>query len=143
MLLQKRKIALLQYYYKHYEQEFHNNRDKTMFTSSHQLFESVITSLRNAETEKDIDDVDMKFSLHFPPVEGSVDEGLFRRPKRRSKYYDCVKADLWKVARKFGCDSEQFGLQVTLQKVVVILESTLALSFTFFPHGIEIKFSSI
>lgn len=67
-------------------------------------------SLKEAESEREIDDVDSKFNLHFPPGEAGVDEGQFKRPKRKSLYSAYSKAGLWEVASRFGCSSEQLGL---------------------------------
>ncbi|PIN05963.1 hypothetical protein CDL12_21510 [Handroanthus impetiginosus] len=59
----------------------------------------------------------MKFNLHFPPGEVVLDEGQFKSPKRKSHYSNCSKAGLWEVANKFGYSSEQFGLQISLEKM--------------------------
>ncbi len=75
-------------------------------------------SLRAAESEREVDDVDSKFNLHFPPGEAGVDEGQYKRPKRKSLYSVCSKAGLWEVASKFGYSSEQFGLQLSLVQMV-------------------------
>lgn len=75
-------------------------------------------SLKAAESEREIDDVDAKFNLHFPPGEVYVDDGQFRRPSRPSHYNSCSKAGLWEVSSKFGYSSEQFGLQLSLEKMV-------------------------
>lgn len=90
----------------------------TRTTLNRQLFDSVNRSLEAAESEREVDDVDSKFNLHFPPGEVGVDEGQFKRPKRKSLYSICSKAGLWEVAGKFGYSSEQFGLQLSLEKMV-------------------------
>ena len=78
-----------------------------------QLFESIIEALRLAESERD--DVDAKFNLHFPPGEAGVDEGQYRRPKRKSLYSICSKAGLWEVGSKFGYSSEQLVRLISLR----------------------------
>lgn len=83
-----------------------------------QLFESITKSLKAADSEKEVDDVDLKFNLHFPPGEVVLDEGQYKRPSRKSQYSICSKAGLWEVASKFGYSSEQFGLQISLEKMV-------------------------
>ena len=85
-----------------------------------QLFESIMKSLKAAETEREVDDADSKFNLHFPAGEVGADEGQFKRPKRKSQYSICSKAGLWEVANKFGYSSEQFGLQISLEKMVCL-----------------------
>ena len=75
-------------------------------------------SLKAAESEREVDDIDSKFNLHFPPGEVGVEEGQFKRPNRKSFYSTCCKAGLWEVANKFGFSSEQFGLLLNLEKMV-------------------------
>jgi len=118
LLLQKRKSALLAYYNKRFEEESRRIYDETRLSLNRQLFESIIGALRNAESEREVDDVDAKFNLHFPPGEAGVDEGQYKRPKRKSLYSICNKAGLWEVASKFGYSSEQFGLQISLLEMV-------------------------
>lgn len=43
-------------------------------------------------SEIEIDDVDTKFDLHFPPGEVEVDERIYKRHKRKSQYTICSKA---------------------------------------------------
>ncbi|XP_073273008.1 transcription elongation factor SPT6 homolog isoform X2 [Primulina huaijiensis] len=117
LLLQKRKSALQLYYKKRFEEELRRVYDETRLTLNQQLFESVSKSLKAADSERELDDVDSKFNLHFPPGEVVLDEGQFKRPKRRSQYSICSKAGLWEVANKFGYSSEQFGLQISLEKM--------------------------
>ncbi|KAF8410946.1 hypothetical protein HHK36_003483 [Tetracentron sinense] len=117
LLLQKRKSALQVYYNKRFEEESRRIYDETRLTLNQQLFESITKSLKSAESEREVDDVDSKFNLHFPPGEVGVDEGQFKRPKRKSQYGICGKAGLWEVASKFGYNSEQFGLLITLEKM--------------------------
>ncbi|KAJ4980659.1 hypothetical protein NE237_031496 [Protea cynaroides] len=109
LLLQKRKNALQLYYNKRYEEESRRIYDETRLSLNQQLFESITKSLKTAESEREVDDVDSKFNLHFPPGEVGVEEGQFKRPKRKSLYSVCNKAGLWEVASKFGCDSEELG----------------------------------
>ncbi|KAK3010331.1 hypothetical protein RJ639_013024 [Escallonia herrerae] len=116
LLLQKRKNALQSYYNKRYEEE-RSVYDETRLNLNKQLFESITKSLKAAESEREVDDVDSKFNLHFPPGEVGVDDGQYKRPKRKSQYTICSKAGLWEVASKFGYSSEQFGLQISLEKM--------------------------
>lgn len=118
LLLQKRKSALQSYYDKRFEEESRRIYDETRLTLNQQLFESIMKSLKAAESEREVDDVDTKFNLHFPAGEIGVDEGQYKRPKRKSLYSICSKAGLWEVASKFGYTSEQFGLQLSLEKMV-------------------------
>lgn len=117
LLLQKRKNGLESYYHKRFEEESRRIYDETRLTLNEQLFESITKSLKAAESEREVDDVDMKFNLHFPPGEVGADDGQYKRPKRRSQYSICSKAGLWEVASKFGYSSEQFGLQISLEKM--------------------------
>ncbi|AEE34373.1 global transcription factor group B1 [Arabidopsis thaliana] len=122
LLLRKRKMALHGYYTKRYEEESRRVYDETRLNLNQYLFESVIKSLKVAETEREVDDVDSKFNLHFPPGEIGVDEGQYKRPKRKSQYSICSKAGLWEVANKFGYSAEQLGLALSLEKLVDELE---------------------
>lgn len=99
--------------------------DETRLALIHQLYKSIIEALNDAKSEREVDDVDMKFNLHFPPGEVDVDEGQFKRPKRKSLYSVCCKAGLWEVAKKFGFSSEQFGLHLALEKMVLYFFSSL------------------
>ncbi|KAM5550549.1 transcription elongation factor SPT6 [Rosa sericea] len=117
LLLQKRKSALQSYYEKRFDEESRRIYDETRLTLNQQLFESIMKSLKAAESEREVDDVDTKFNLHFPAGEIGVDEGQYKRPKRKSLYSICSKAGLWEVASKFGYTSEQFGLQLSLEKM--------------------------
>ncbi|KAH9626578.1 hypothetical protein KSS87_000655, partial [Heliosperma pusillum] len=113
LLLQKRKNTLLAYYNKRFEEESRRIYDDTRLSLNKQLFVSIVDMLDQAESEREVDDVDSKFNLHFSPGEAGVDEGKFKTPKRKSHYGVCNKAGLWEVASKFGCSSEQFGLQIS------------------------------
>ncbi|KAI4348564.1 hypothetical protein L6164_009273 [Bauhinia variegata] len=115
LLLQKRKSALQAYYNKRFEEESRRVYDETRLNLNQQLFESVMRSLKAAESEREVDDVDSKFNLHFPPGEAGVEEGQYKRPNRKSKYSSCSKAGLWEVASKFGRSSEQLGLHLSLE----------------------------
>ncbi|CAA3013552.1 transcription elongation factor SPT6 homolog [Olea europaea subsp. europaea] len=117
LLLQKRKSALEIYYNKRFEEESRRVYDETRLNLNRQLFESITKSLKAADSEREVDDVDSKFNLHFPAGEAGADEGQFKRPKRKSQYSICSKAGLWEVANKFGYSSEQFGLQISLEKM--------------------------
>eukprot|EP01018_Ginkgo_biloba_P029203 Gb_29261 [translate_table: standard] len=103
LLLQRRKNALKASYEKRAGEEA--RRDPTKW----KLLETVSQSLDNAESERTIDDIDAKFNLHFPPDEVEVEEGQFKRPKRKSLYSVCRKSGLGLVAGKFGLTSEQLG----------------------------------
>ncbi|XP_050388044.1 transcription elongation factor SPT6 homolog [Argentina anserina] len=115
LLLQKRKSALQSYYEKRREES--HSYDETRHIINQQLFESIMKSLKAADSEREVDDVDTKFNLHFPAGEIGVDEGQYKRPKRKSLYSICSKAGLWEVANKFGYSSEQFGLQLSLEEM--------------------------
>ncbi|XP_011040704.1 PREDICTED: transcription elongation factor SPT6-like isoform X1 [Populus euphratica] len=117
LLLQKRKSALNAYYNKRFEEESRRIYDETRLNLNQQLFESILKSLKTAESEREVDDVDAKFNLHFPPGEVGVDEGQYKRPMRRSQYSICSKAGLWEVASKFGYSAEQLGMQLSLLKM--------------------------
>ncbi|XP_047942817.1 transcription elongation factor SPT6 homolog [Salvia hispanica] len=117
LLLLKRKSALQSYYTKRFEEERRRVYDETRLRLNEQLFQSITKSLEAADSEREVDDVDSKFNLHFPPGEVVLDEGQFKRPKRKSHYSICSKAGLWEVASKFGYSSEQFGLQISLEKM--------------------------
>ena len=118
LLLQKRKSALQSYYNKRFEEESQLVYDVTRLNLNQQLFESIMKSLKAAGSEREVDDVDSKFNLHFPPGKLGLDEGQYKRPKRKSLYSICSKAGLWVVASKFGYSSEQFGLQLSLDTMV-------------------------
>lgn len=109
------------YYNKRFEEESRRIYDESRLALNQQTFESIMKSLKAAETEREVDDVDSKFNLHFPPGEAGVDEGQYKRPTRKSHYTTCSKAGLYDVASKFGYNSEQFGLQLSLEKMVGFL----------------------
>ncbi|CAN1838344.1 Transcription elongation factor SPT6 homolog [Linum perenne] len=122
LLLQKRKSALRLYYHKRYEEEAMRIYDETRLNLNQRLFKSIIKSLEASESEREIDDVDSKFNLHFPPGEVGANEGQFKRPKRRSLFSTCNKAGLWEVASKFGRSAEQLGLHLSLLEMGDALE---------------------
>ncbi|KAM0824171.1 hypothetical protein ACQ4PT_070373 [Festuca glaucescens] len=116
LLLQKRKLALQIYYEKRFEEEKRRIDDVTRQTLNRQLYYSIIEALNDAKSEKEVEDVDAKFNLHFPP--GEVEElGQFKRPKRKSLYSICHKAGLWEVANQFGRSAEQLGHHLTLTRI--------------------------
>lgn len=120
LLLRKRKMALDTYYQKRFEEEFRRVDDETRIALNRQLFNSISQALAEAKSEREVDDVDAKFNLHFPPGEVDTEEGQFKRPKRKSLYSICYKAGLWEVANKFGYSAEQFGQLLTLAKLSVV-----------------------
>ncbi|KAL1821112.1 hypothetical protein ACET3Z_015981 [Daucus carota] len=117
LLLQKRKSALQLYYKKRYAEESRIIDDETRLNFIRQLFDSITKSLKAAVSEREVDDVDSKFNLHFPPGEVGDVNGQYKRPKRRSQYSSCSKAGLWGLVSKLGYSSEQFGLQLSLEKM--------------------------
>ncbi|KAB2026375.1 hypothetical protein ES319_D06G214500v1 [Gossypium barbadense] len=119
LLLQKRKSGLQSHYSKRFEEESRRIYDETRLNLNQQLFESILKDLKDAESEREVDDVDAKFNLHFPPGEAGADEGQYKRPKRRSQYSICYKAGLWEVASKFGYSAQQLGSQLSLEKLPV------------------------
>jgi len=128
LLLQKRKVALQLYYEKRFDDEKRRIDDVTRQELNSQLYNSIIEALKDAKSEKEVEDVDAKFNLHFPPGEVE-EEGQFKRPKRKSLYSICHKAGLWEVANQFGRSAEQLGHHLTLTKIPVC---ALSLHFTFF-----------
>ena len=100
------------YYEKRFDDEKRRIDDVTRQELNSQLYNSIIEALKDAKSDKEVEDIDAKFNLHFPPVE--VEEGLFKRPKRKSLYSIYQKAGLWEVANQFGHSSEQLGHHLTL-----------------------------
>ncbi|TKY49791.1 Transcription elongation factor SPT6 [Spatholobus suberectus] len=115
LLLQKRKSMLLRYYNKQFEQESQMSFLVEGSSFRKKIFDSITNMLKKAETEREIDDIDRKFNLHFPPVEKFFDSG-YKRPLTKSYYSNCNKAGLWSLARKFG-NLEKFGSSFSLKKV--------------------------
>ncbi|KAK1309133.1 hypothetical protein QJS10_CPA09g00167 [Acorus calamus] len=66
LFLQKRKTALKLYYSKRFEEEA-RRLDEIRLTLNRQIFVSVIEALEGASSEREVDDVELKFNLHFPP----------------------------------------------------------------------------
>ncbi|CAL9209230.1 transcription elongation factor SPT6 homolog [Musa acuminata AAA Group] len=117
LLLQKRKSALHSYYNKRFEEEARRIDNETRLALNQQLFKSITEALKDARSEREVDDIDAKFNLHFPPGEVDTEDVQFKRPKRKSLYSSFHKAGLWEVANKFGANSEQFGLLLSLEKI--------------------------
>ncbi|XP_042395241.1 transcription elongation factor SPT6 homolog [Zingiber officinale] len=122
LLLQKRKNALQSYYNRRFEEEARRIDNESRLALNQQLFKSITEALRDAKSEREVDDIDAKFNLHFPPGEVDMEDGQFKKPKRKSLYSMCHKAGLWEVANKFGANSEQFGLLLSLEKISDELE---------------------
>ena len=120
LLLQKRKSALQLYYSKRFDEEARRIDDETRLELNQKIFESICKVLKNANSEREVDDVDAKFNLHFPSGEVEVEEGQFKRPKRKSLYSVCHRAGLWEVANKFGYSSEQLGSYLMKETTVCI-----------------------
>ena len=80
LLRQRWRRAFISNYNQRYE-EVHRTYDEARLNLNKQIFKSILKSIRNAESERVVDDVDMKFNLHFPPNEVV---GEFKRPKRKS-----------------------------------------------------------
>lgn len=116
LLLQKRKNTLMRYYNKHFEEECQVSFPDEESSFREQIFDSITNMLKKAETEREIDDIDTKFNLHFPPAEEFFGSG-YKRPQMKSYYSNCSKAGMWKLACKFG-NPENFDSLVTLEKVV-------------------------
>lgn len=121
-MLQKRKSDLRLLYDERFEEESRCIHDETRLTLIHQHFESIVKSLKSAESETEVDDVHTKFELHFPVgVQIHLGVGQCKRLKtEESLYSKCRKAGLWKFANKFGYSSEVFGFEVSLDSTMVI-----------------------
>lgn len=118
-MLQKRLIALRSYYSRCFIEETQRVDDEAIHYFNKINFQSVISALNNAKSEREVDDFDAKFNMHFPPSEDDTYDGKFKRPKRKSTYSIFRKAGLWKVANKFGASSETFGMLLSLEKVIM------------------------
>ncbi|KAK7322540.1 hypothetical protein VNO77_25925 [Canavalia gladiata] len=114
LLLHKRKSMLMRYYNKHFEEECQMSFLEESSFHKH-IFDSITNMLKKAETEREIDDIDMKFNLHFPPVKEFSDTG-YKRPPMKSYYSNCCKAGLRSLASTFG-NPEKFDSLLTLEKV--------------------------
>jgi transcription elongation factor SPT6 len=106
------------YYVKRFDDEKREVDDVTRFTLRQQLHDTIIEALNDAKSEKEVDDVDAKFNLHFPPGEVEV-VGQLKRPKRKSMYNICQKAGLGEVASQFGRSAEQLGHLLALTRIPV------------------------
>ncbi|KAF3790785.1 Transcription elongation factor [Nymphaea thermarum] len=111
LLLQKRKNSLQLYYKKRASEE------ANIDVSKKKLLESLVDMLKNADSERVVDDIDLKFNLHFPPDEVDAEEGQFKRPKRKSLYSICRKAGLGDAAGMFGLSPEKFGKLLGLEEM--------------------------
>ncbi|KAG8391086.1 hypothetical protein BUALT_Bualt01G0151200 [Buddleja alternifolia] len=100
LLLQKRKSELQSCYKKRFEDETQRVHDETRRSLNEQLFDSITKSLKEADSEREVDYIESKFNFNFPLGGLALDE-----------------AGLWKVAGKFGYNSEQFGLQNSVEKM--------------------------
>lgn len=107
---------LMRYYNTHFEEESQMSFLVEESSFHKQVFDSITNMLQKAETESEIDDIDRKFNLYFPPSEEFLDSG-FKRPLTKSYYSNCNKAGMRPLACKFG-NPENFGSLVTLKKVV-------------------------
>uniref|UniRef100_A0ACD5XYJ0 Uncharacterized protein n=1 Tax=Avena sativa TaxID=4498 RepID=A0ACD5XYJ0_AVESA len=116
LLLQKRKIALKGYYQKRFDDEQRKIDDVTRHALRQQLHDTITEALKDANSDKEVDDVDAKFNLHFPP--GEVEAvGQLKRPRRKSMYTICQKAGLRELANQFGRSAEQFGHHLTFTMI--------------------------
>ncbi|KAJ1428324.1 YqgF/RNase H-like domain superfamily [Sesbania bispinosa] len=118
--LQKRKSTLMRYYDKRFEEVCQMSFLGEESSFHKQIYDSITNILKKAETDREINDIDMKFNLHFPPAE-AISDGEFKRPLMKSYYSNCSKAGLLSLARKIG-NPEKFSSLVTLDKVVVDIE---------------------
>ena len=118
ILLHKRKNSLKRYYQKTFDDEKRKIDNAATFALRQQLHDTIIESLKDAKSEREVEDVDAKFNLHFPP--GEVEAvGQLKRPKRKSMYSICQKAGLREVAQQFGRSAEQLGHHLALTKIPV------------------------
>ncbi|KAJ7982427.1 Transcription elongation factor SPT6-like protein [Quillaja saponaria] len=113
LLLQKRKSALLMYFNKRFAEESQSSFCDPKASVNKQIFKSITKALEKAESEREIDDANMKFNLHFPPAE-ELGDSMYKRHVKKSHYNICTEAGLRLLVDKFG-NPEQFGLQVTLE----------------------------
>ncbi|KAJ7545245.1 hypothetical protein O6H91_09G112200 [Diphasiastrum complanatum] len=116
LILQRRKRILQTTYTKRAESEIQKDFEKE------ELLDKLLQSLLDANSEQAVDDVDAKFNLYFPPDDVEVEQGQFKRPKRRSLYSICRRAGLGSVNKLFGLSPEQFGenLQATYKRHEVV-----------------------
>lgn len=74
-----------------------------------ELQAKLLLALDETHSELGVDDVEAKYHLHFPADEVQINQGQFKRPKRRSRYSVCRQAGLGSVSKCFGLTAEQFG----------------------------------
>ena len=92
---------------------------ETILTLNQQVFESIIKLLEAAESETEVDDVDTKFNLHFYVGEVGMMRDSLRGPRGNHFIVSAVKLVCGReVASRFGYSSEQFGLQLSLERMV-------------------------
>lgn len=103
LLLQRRKTALQAAYEKRIPADVRDDPEKD------ELVDKIFRALSDSQSDQAVDDCDAKFNLHFPPDEIEVVDGGFKRPKRRSFYSICRKADLGALAKEFGLAPDLFG----------------------------------
>ncbi|XP_023644551.1 transcription elongation factor SPT6-like [Capsella rubella] len=102
LLLRERKVFLLGFYYSRLFQQESANQF---------LLDSLVRSVKAAETEREVDDVDSKFCLHFPPPRDYTSCAQHNNTNSNSV--------LREAANKFGYSSEQVGLAWPLKKLLV------------------------
>lgn len=107
---------LRRYYNKHFEEGCEMSFAVEESSFRKQICDSITSMLEKAETEREIDDIDMKFNLYFPPAHEFSDSS-YKRPLLKTYFSNCCKAGLWSLASKFG-DPEKFGSLLTLKKLV-------------------------
>lgn len=103
LMLRRRKITLRAAYQRRVQGDALND------TAKEDLLTKLLVALDDAQSEVALDDVDVKFNLHFPADDVEAEQGQFKRPKRRSLYSVCRKAGLGNVTKYFGLSPEQFG----------------------------------
>ncbi|MCO5570094.1 hypothetical protein L7F22_023810 [Adiantum nelumboides] len=101
--LHRRKVALAEAYEKRARLEEQKSSETL------DMLKKLLTALQEARSQVAVDDVDAKYSLHFPPDEVDFDQSQFKRPKRKSAYSTFRKNGLGVVAGQFGLTAEQFG----------------------------------
>ncbi|KAI5078919.1 hypothetical protein GOP47_0006590 [Adiantum capillus-veneris] len=101
--LQRRKAALAEAYEKRARLEEQKNSENL------DMLKKLLAALQEARSQVAVDDVDAKYTLHFPPDEVDFDQSQFKRPKRKSAYSTYRKNGLGVVAGQFGLTPEQFG----------------------------------
>ncbi|XP_028790109.1 transcription elongation factor SPT6 homolog isoform X2 [Neltuma alba] len=115
LLLQKRKNILMTSYNNRFHEGCQTTFSDEKSSFNQQLSGTITTMLKLVESDREIDDIELKFSLHFSPVEGFLDVS-YKRPVKESYYSKCSMAGLWSLASKFG-NTEKFRLLSTPEKV--------------------------